>query len=283
MARRHGVAGDETAAARGVAVKYRCVMTMNGRIWQDYGRRAVESFLEFWPDDVVLDLYAESFRVEYVLEHPRLNVRPMPGWHNVWKSRHRDNADANGLAGPKRPYDYHRDAVKFSHKVAALTDAAVRRDWGSGDVQILMDADVVTHAPVDAQWLGELFPSGHYMAWLARAGHYPECGFVMFRAGHHVHKSFMTAFESLYRYDGLFKLRETHDSFALQEMVNGFVKAGLFGQPHDLSGVRGAENRSHPFVRSRLGERMDHLKGKRKVAGRTDPAEAKRNGGYWQR
>ncbi len=257
----------------------RCVMTMNGRIWQDYGQRAVESFLEYWPADVALDLYAEDFAPE---TPGRVVVRPMPGWHCAWKARHRDNEEAHGRASARRqPYDYRRDAVKFSHKVAALTDAALRRDWVPDDVQILLDADVVTHAAVDHAWLRDLFGSPAYMAWLYRAGRYPECGFVMFRAGQQIHKPFMAAFRALYEHDGLFALRETHDSFALQEMVNGFVRAGQMAQPFDLCTTARGRNAGHPFVVSRLGERMDHLKGARKDAGRTDPAEAKRQGGYW--
>lgn len=262
---------------------YHVVMTMNRRIWDDYGHRAVGAFLAYWDPEITLHLYCEDFDPEIASER-RLVIQSMPAWHGAWKQQHAGNPDAHGRAGPRRPYDYHRDCVKFSHKVAALTDCAAQLGMVDDGVLIMLDADVITHAPVSPQWLDMLFPANHYMAWLFRQGHYPECGFVMFAMDHAIHLDFMADLREQYEAGGVFRLRETHDSFVIQDLVNRHVARRRFPQPHDLCAVgRREDNRSHPFVRSRLGERMDHLKGKRKAAGRTDPVEAKRSGGYWAR
>ncbi len=261
-------------------MSHHAVMTMNRRIWDEYGHRAVATFLALWDSAITLHLYAEDFVPDAAPgEHSaRLVVHSMPAWHEHWKARHVHNRDAHGLAGPRLPYDYHRDCVRFSHKVAALTDIA---DQIRAGVLIMLDADVITHEAVDQAWLDGLFPAGPALAWLERENHYPECGFVMFRADHPAFRPFMAQLRGDYTTDRVFQMRETHDSFVIQQLVHGMVRAGEMPRPHNLSAGRGRQNRSHPFVVSRLGERMDHLKGARKDAGRTDPAEAKRRGGYW--
>lgn len=260
----------------------RLVTTCHADGWRQYGRRMVETFVEHWPAAVTLEVYAEGFDVD--VEAPNVNARVLPGWHDDFKARHAGNPDAHGRDGTRfgpidraknRDYSYRRDCVRFSHKVAALTDAALNpaivNHAGEIDLLIMVDADTVTHAPVTIEWLRSVVnPSSgdFYMAWLFRANWYPECGFVVFNEAHPSHEWFMRLFRATYESGEVFAYPETHDSFVLQELVRRAVSSRRFPFPISLSGRKG-ERSTHPFVHSRLAERLDHAKGKFKAIGRT--------------
>lgn len=256
-------------------MKFRVVVTTNRRLWDTYGRRAMESFLDHWPvySGAQLILYAEDFQPEQrfyaATVDGRVIVRDLPEWHTAWKLRHADRPRSNGKGWPGRAYDFRQDCVRFSHKVAALTDAAFQSPRDG--ILVMMDADVITHKPVDAAWLESLLPAGHYMAWLDRPGHYPECGFVMFRETDPAHQILMTQLRHTYQSDQVFSFAQTHDSFVLQQIVRTMVRRGSMAPAPFNWSKRGGDS-GHPFVTSVLAERLDHLKGKRKDGERSPEA-----------
>lgn len=240
---------------------YRVVTTCNAQGWEQTGRRMAESFLDRW--QAPLTVYAEDFTPDLPVE-----VRPLPEWLDAFKAKWSKVVAYNGQYRGR--YDYRFDAVKFAHKVAALTDFGLSHDEG---VMIWLDADTYTHADVDDAWLDSLLPPSAYMAWLDRRGSHPECGFLMFRCDHNYHSRFMEAFMNLYTTGNLFHLRETHDSFALQWLVQAKMLHGKIPQPASLSGDA---NWHHPFVNGPLGARLDHLKGPRKDEGKSRPRDLRR-------
>jgi len=90
---------------------------------------------------------------------------------------------------------------------------------------------------------------------------------MMFRADHPYHHSFMESLRSLYTSGDLFKLAETHDSFAIQRTVQSKVLNKKIPLPASLSGD--GRRTSHPVANGPCGERIDHLKGPRKKEGRS--------------
>lgn len=239
--------------------------------WEQYGRRMVETFDQFWPFDVPLYLYAEQFEPEHV----RPVVRRLPSWLTEFKGRHAEDPRAHGLIDGN--YHPRQDCVRFAHKVAAVTDAAARLE---ADVLIWADADIVTHAPVGTDWLTTLFPQGPYIAWLDRNQFHPECGFYMLRCGHPVHREIMTRWQQLYETDAVFELTETHDSYVLQQLILEAEREGLI-TTHSLSGE--AQQHGHPLINGPLGARLDHLKGPRKELGRSQTSDlmTPRSEEYW--
>lgn len=264
-------------------------MTCHALGWQDYGRNMAKTFVEFWPGDVSLEIYAEGFDIDVAA--PNVLQRRLPEWFDTWKARHAENPDANGrnkarfgrIAQRKATgYDYRRDCVRFAHKVAALTDAALEHMPADPDMLIMCDADVVTHEVVTVDWLKSMFSDPRpYLAWLYRSNWYPECGFVMYRETHRAHMRFMHILRDVYESDKVFKLQETHDSFVLQQIVRECIARGMFSTPFSLSGRIG-ERASHPFVHSRLAERLDHAKGKFKGEGRTPRGYVQRPEEHWK-
>ena len=159
---------------------------------------------------------------------------------------------------------FDHDCVRFAHKVAAVTDAATRPE---ADILIWADGDIVTHAPVDTDWLGGLFPPAHYIAWLDRYQHYPECGFYMLRCTHPAHRTIMARWQEFYETDAVLELPQTHDCFSLQKVIGEAEREGLI-TAHSLSGD--AYRNRHPLINGPLGKCLDHLKGKRrKTVGRS--------------
>lgn len=266
-------------------------MTCHAEGWKTYGRNMVSTFVRHWPTDVTLEVYAEGFDLD--ITAPNVIERRLPAWHTAWKDQHANNEDAHGRNTARfgktarvkgKGYDYRRDCVRFSHKVAALTDAAL--DTGAtpapGSWLILADADLITHASVTIDWLHSLVADkSFYLAWLDRVNWYPECGFVIFREDHPSHRWFMEKFRAIYQTNEVFALPETHDSFVLQQLVAASLLGGRIPRPVGLSGRRGATS-SHPFVYSRLAERLDHAKGKFKGGGRTPKGYVIRGEAYWK-
>lgn len=253
---------------------YRVVSTTNKKGWNEYGRRMAEKFVQFWPEEIKLTVYAEDFDVDVV----GVDQRSMPTWLARFKEQHGDQGWKCGRT--HRGYDFRFDALKFSHKVAAITDFM---DPHTEGVDIWCDADTLTHSRISSDWLDGLFADQHaYMAWLARRNSFPECGFVMYRTDHPYHQRMMREFRELYTKGRIFNMGEYHDSYLLMRLVQDACKIGRMTPPVSLSGDEGW---SHPFVNGPLGAKMDHLKGPhRKQLGKSLPIDmrSRRNEDYWR-
>lgn len=234
-------------------MKFAAVSTFNADGLHLYGRRMMDTFDRFWPEEVGLTAFNEGWS-ERTGRERLLPLHATSSWLFAFKARH--------LGKPVR--DYRMDAVRFSHKVAALCAADEKTD---ADVLIWVDGDVVTHSPVTMADLEALAPTGdHWIAWLDRERVYPECGFYMLNRRHERHKEMMEAFEAMYIEDRLFSLPEWHDSFVLDHVV----KEARVGTK-SLSGS--ARNSGHPLVNGPLSRWLDHAKGDRKKIGRTPKGE----------
>jgi len=230
------------------------VSTFNADGLALYGRRMMESFRQNWP--IPLRVYSEGWEGDLDL----LSASP---WLADFKARHAGRAFR----------DFRWDAVRFSHKVAAVCHAARENI----DYLIWVDGDTFTHSPVTMADLRKMLPEGgQWIAWLDRTMAYPECGFYVLNCRHPQHERLIGTFEAMYAEDRLFALPEFHDSHVLEHVVktSGVATMSLSGE---------ARRTSHPAVNGPLGAFLDHMKGNRKVAGRTPARERVLPGGgaYW--
>lgn len=228
------------------------VTTFARHHWDTHAHRCVETFREHWAG-----MTLQTFLDE--------DLEARSSWLAGFKERHVDLPTEN----------YRFDAVRFAHKVAAI-DLAMNAS--QADALIWLDADCVTHAPVDAEWLTTLL-AGADFAYLRRARKYPECGFMIFRRNH-AGQAFVQAIVDQYRTDALFGMAEWHDSWVIEQVRARLDAAGVL-RCASLSGE--AENTGHPLVNGPLGARLDHLKGKRKAIGRSKPTDLirPRAEAYW--
>lgn len=253
-------------------MRYYCVTTMNAAGWRETGRRMAQSFVERWTPSARLTVYAEGFEPDV----GGINVAVLPAWVDEFKAKHRTTPAHNGQRNGV--YDYRFDAVKFCHKVGAMTDFG--QDLTDG-VMIWLDADTFTHADVTDEWLAGLFPEKAYIAWLERRGSHAETGFVMFRCEHPFHRNFMESFRNCYTSGDIWRIGETHDAAVLHHVVMSKAHAGKIPHPHNLSGD--ATNWHHPLIQSRIGECLDHAKGRRKENGSSFRRDLRtpRKEAYW--
>lgn len=253
---------------------YRAVTTCSAAGWVQYGRKMVETFIDFWPDEIGLLLYVEGFEVPpEILASGRVSVRGLPEWQREFVVRHLANLPAHGrrVGGG---YNYKFDAVRFSYKTGAVIDAA---SYPMSDVLIWLDADSLTHAPVPLSFIKSLLPPESEMAWLDRATMYPECGFYMLDLRSSRIQNLVQTWKGLYTSDRVFTMEEWHDSHVLMVLVQ---RAGL--RTASLSGE--ARTHSHPLINGPLGAYMDHLKGPRKELGKSRPGDLRkqREEDYWR-
>ncbi len=224
------------------------VTTYAEKHWESHAKRCVETFGQFWKEIPLRTLTDAKLELG-------------SDWLPEFKERHRHRPTMN----------YRFDAVRFAHKVAAI-ELAFR--MGSGDVLVWIDADCVTHAPVDAAWLSGLIGDAD-LAILTRAKKYTETGFFMIRRSD-AGAALVKAMVRLYKTDRLFQLSEWHDCMALDH-----CRAALGTRCVSLSGD--AEATGHPLVNGPLGARLDHLKGARKAIGKSLRSDLKRQRteAYW--
>ena len=157
--------------------RYLAVTTCNAQMWERHGLKMADTFRQHWPPNVPFWLYAEKFWPDFsTMPTGKICALDIAApWLPMFKTLYSD-PKYRGVVNGK--YDYHWDAVKFAHKVAAIGAAAEGDDC---DVLIWIDADVITHAQVTTEWLDRLLPLPATIAMIERAVKYPECGFMMFR------------------------------------------------------------------------------------------------------
>lgn len=206
--------------------------------WEVYAKRCVDTFSRYW-NGVSLYSLADGDLLE------------KSEWLRGFKKENAHRPTSN----------YRLDAVRFAHKVAAI-------EWAYREMQeevlVWIDADCVTLKMVDTAWLSSLIGSAEF-ALLLRERKYPECGFMMMRRGAGCDLLVRQVVE-MYRDGSIFRLPEWHDSFVIDYVRRRLCDAGVL-QCVSLSG--NAAGTGHPLVNGPLGERIDHLKGKRKTLDRS--------------
>jgi hypothetical protein len=271
-------------------MSYSIVTTFNQSGLDLYGRTMIQAFDQYWPANVDLYAYAENCEIS---GSSRVHIRDLLTLSPdlvEFKQRHSNNPMANGLVAkdtgiPFKDNSFKWDAVRFSHKVFAVLHAVANCDT---DWVIWLDADTKTFAPVPDLFLSEICDPLSMCCYLGRREKYhSECGWVAYNRQHPDLQEFMAQWRDLYMSDKIFDLREFHDSFVFDVLRKKFQteRGTVF---HNLSPELPGKGPGHPFIASKLGLYMDHMKGsKRKALGHSLPDDFERNQGlnstvpYW--
>ena len=156
------------------------------------------------------------------------------------------------------------DGVRFSYKVYAYTHALMNEDV---DGLICIDADSVFHKKIDEEWIKKhIHRDDCMMTYLGRGNHYSECGFLYFNLNHADTLAYANRMKSLYDTDGIYNLKEQHDSFVWDYVRKEFENRGT--RNFNI----GDGKNGHVQARSILGPVYDHTKGNRKLKGRSPEA-----------
>ena len=260
-------------------MKYTVVTTFNAEGYKTYGHRMIKTFLQSWPQDILLRVYAEGCQVTETA--PNLQVLDLAtaspelvAFKNTW----RNVPKANGDLGPgHRGKEFKYQAVRFSHKVYAIFHAAQHctTDW-----LIWMDADMVCHSPIDANKLAEFFPASKDLCFAGRSRKFTECGLYGMHVTEPAVKSWLAEFQHMYddAEQGIFKLEEWHDSYVFDAVRKRHALRELNWTAHLQMGE------GHPLINCEWGAYIDHLKGERKSLGKSKASDirVKRNESYWR-
>jgi len=260
--------------------------------WEAYAKRMLESFIENWPNDIKLYVYYEKELPAIV--HKKLEYIDLekvnPGLVN-FKKRHKGDPVANGElqkieGGVRRRPEAGKndkgkgsflwDAVRFAHKTYCVYHAIKNIDV---DVILWLDADTYTFRPIPKEFVLNLLPADKLVNYLGRGDKFPECGWVTYNRKHPQITEFMNSWIDLYEKDTVFKHLEWHDSYVFWQVLKQIAPE----QGVDIGKGAGAKGH-HIFVNSILGEYVDHMKGKRKIKGKSSSTDLRitRNQEYWK-
>ena len=272
------------------------VTTFPPNRWTAYAKRMIESHIKYWPDDVVLYAYHEGNRPEKAYEFDPAKVK----FVNIeeanpelvkFKQRHKDDPVANGetteipggvrrLPGAgdkdKNKGSFLWDAVRFSHKTFCV-DHAIKTI--NTDMILWLDADTYTFTNIPESFIRSTLPENKMTCYLGRGGMYPECGWVGYNKKHAKLNEFINTWTSLYKDNTIFDELEWHDSYLYWQVLQKVAP----NEGYDI-GVGAGHDGQHIFVNSDLGQYIDHMKGKRKIKGKSSRTDLRkvRTETYWK-
>jgi len=266
-------------------MKYTVCTTFNADGYEKYGRRMIQTFLQTWPAEVTLVVYAESCVVAEtapnLVVHDIGIVDALITFKSIWQGV--PKATGNVRDDPVRSKrkdagkGFKWDAVRFAHKVYSIFHCArsISTNW-----LLWMDADTVCHSAITVTDLDRLCPQDRDLCFLGRRGKYSECGLYAMNLANTDTKTFLQKFQRMYddSESGIFTLDEWHDSYVFDAVRKQCNLKELDWSGHLITGE------GHPLINSEWGAYLDHLKGARKKQGRSPQSDLKvtRTEAYWQ-
>jgi len=254
------------------------VTTFSLEGYQQYAERMVSTWVKHWPVDVDLFVYPD--------EKVALPKRAVPIYDTITakevfirryqgKPRFRGKVEGGG-------YNYRFDAVKFCHKPFALWHWA--RVYGAGYHGLIwLDADTVTHSPVDMPAVERMAPAEYDIQFLGRSYKYSECGYLYFNLRSIPAVRLLENWVGLYTSMEFAQQPEWHDSY-LYDVARNRLAPHL--NSNDLTGhIPRSQGAGHPLINSFMGQWLDHLKGEsRKVTGKPRKGDlfADHGSQYWK-
>lgn len=224
------------------------VTTFSKKGWISYGHRFVTSFLQHWP--IRLVVYAES--QNQPIQHQNLV------WLNLDDDRDRKKfIDRYSAPQFNHQTDFNMMAVKFSHKIWAVTARDVQSNY-----RIWIDADVDCIAPISIEQLASIVSAP--VCYLGRQGFmrpgqplYPETGFVSYETRLPAVRQLLDRMRSVYTTGELFTLGQHnwHDAYTFDFCRRQFHMEQKNLSP-DSKGLDAFEfSPLHPFLRHNKGPR----------------------------
>lgn len=255
-------------------MKYDVVTTFHAQGYDKYARRMIDTFLANWPREIDLAVYPQDCTVNQTA--PNLIVRDL---HNsipelvAFKQRWQVDPRARGevAIGPadrkgKAPgIGFRWDAIRFSHKIYSVCHAARNT---TADVLFWMDADMVCHSPISIDFIQSQMPQNVGLAYLGRERKFTECGLYGMNLRDPITQFWLGEFQLAYDSGRLMTMSEWTDCWVFDETRREVSQK--HPQWQQLNWSKGlVKGEGHPLINTAWGSYLDHLKGRRKDAGRS--------------
>lgn len=225
--------------------------TFSPESYNIYGKRFIQTFLEYWPEEIKLYLYYNG--TQEIINNRLVYLREPE-----------EQLDFAKRGQSIRQDSFYRGATRFSHKAFAIIH---HLEKNIDRYNIWLDADTITVKTINTDWLCSLKSGSSCVSVLMRNTRAIESGFILTDNEHQDYQTFLAAYSTIYRNDEIYRLPEWHDGYVLTYVIKKF-KIPYF----DLS-PNNEYREIHPFSAGVLGEYLDHLKGPRK----TDVGSKERN------
>lgn len=268
-------------------MKYAVVTTFHNEGYNLYGKRMIQTFIQNWPKEITLYVYHQdiipSESSPNVVFRDLNQVSELIVFKEKWKNDPKargwtdDSTRKNNDKTIKKGFKW--DAIRFSHKVYSIFDCARNCD---ADVLFWMDADIVCHSPVETGFISKMVPLSIDLGFLGRLNKYSECGLYSLNLKSDETKKFLKEFQRVYddAENGIFNMREWHDSYVFDQVRARFPNLREYNWSAGLINGEG-----HPLINCEWGAYLDHLKGDRKLSGRSKDKDLKiiRTENYWRK
>ena len=241
-------------------MKIAVVTTLNKKLYEYYAHRFYSTYN--WPFDCYI--YHEGWIPEIDPMRPIIH-RDIHETNPTLKNFIQRNESRNTYSVEKTDpskiiygLDFLKDAIRFSYKIYAKTHLMLE---GNYDYVFWIDADVVFKKTITEQEIiNKILPQDYTISYLdrPRPPKYPECGFVGYNLTNKHTKKFVRELRNYYEEDLLFNEEQWHDSYVWDRVRFKY----LSGQPQYI--LTGERKDGHVWPKSKLGEYLTHLKGKKK-------------------
>ena len=249
--------------------KYDIVTSFNPDGLDLYGRNMLNSYKENWAaGNIKLHAWYHDFGDtpfylrfnELEIPTERINYCNLNNVQDMIDYREKMETH-NGTEGGKIKYNWRLDAIKWCHKVYALTETASdphiiqEKDW-----LIWLDADTTTHSEITSEFLDSICDEQYDIVHLGRTAiDYSETSFIAFNLKGRPAKDFLADLRETYDNCEVTAFREWHDGFIFERLLK-------LHQYHGLKALNLTPNVTdlNAFATSVLAQKMQHFKGNQK-------------------
>jgi len=243
---------------------YTFVTSFSEEGYNTYAKEMLQSVVDKWnPKHFKLYAYYHDFDIKKI-DHPtsssivyiHLNdVKEMLEYREKMKKH-------DGTEGGTIPYNWRLDAVKWCHKVYALTDRAFKMMEENTNPEepqwlVWLDADTVTTKRLDKSSVDKWLPNKASLVHLGRKDvDYSETSFMGFNLQYHDACSILADLRGCYTIGETISYREWHDGFIFERLLNIYKAHGMIvnNLSENCKGLTA-------FMQSPLSEYFTHFKG----------------------
>jgi len=240
------------------------VTSFSPKGWETYAKKMIESANKFLADDLHLTAYYHDFDKEKIKEFPKSNKITFKNLNDIPSMlKYREEMKVHdGTEGKRMPYNWRLDAIKWCHKVYALTDFSfklVEKGVQVGWV-VWLDADIILNKPVSKKDFLGIIPLNSELVHLGRKDvDYSETSFMAFNLNNTPPLDLLLDMRGIYDSHEVLSYREWHDGFIFERLFNFYNAHGI--KKHNLTpDVRGLD----AFNNSPLSQFFQHFKGNKK-------------------
>jgi len=235
--------------------------------WEVYGKKFLESYIEYWPKKVKLLVYCDGYPLpDDVPKASNVKYIDLLTNDDLLEFKER-NKQFNGKANPNGMYNFYEDAIKFSHKVYAqnmamqsLLKRKHKKNLINSGWLLWLDADSITYEDVSIDLLESAFPDDYDITFLGRKNAYASCSSLIgYNLDSEVTPIFMDDFINYYNSDEVLRLKCFADNFV-------FDRLRIL---HEVHGMRALDmtpdcETLDAFDMCPFGHHIVHLKGNKK-------------------